>query len=160
MAITKNTIPATVDSRFVIVGDHTKVTAGNVGVDFLALALDDEWSGLTVTVTFSGCADEPTTLDYAAELEVPWEQIAEPCDLYVAVQGFDPSAAPTVDTDAGEVAEAPMPVLNAAAMTVPIVVYESGESGGMEPQQPTNTVLQRVQQDLLALEARIEKLEG
>lgn len=160
MAVSKNIIPVSVDSRFVNVSDHTKVMAGNVGVDFIALTLDDEWSGLTVTVTFSGCADEPTTLDYAAELEVPWEQIAEPCDLYVAVQGFDPGASPTVDAGAGEVAEAPMPVLNAATMTVPIAVFESGESGGVPPQQPTNSVLQRVQQDLLALEARIEKLGG
>lgn len=160
MAVERNVIPVSVEDRFVNVGDHTKVMAGNVGVDWVAIALDSEWSGLDVEVSFTGCLPEPTTADYAAEVEVPWEQIAEPCDLYIAIQGFDPSAAPTVDAEGGTVEEAPMPVLNAATMTVPITVYESGESGGMEPQQPTNSVLQRVQQDILALERGIGSVEG
>ena len=152
MAITKNIIPVSVEDRFIAVSDHTQITAGNVGVDFLAVTLDAEWGGLNTYVTFSGCAQDSTTLDYAAELEVPWEQVEEAGDLYIGVQGFDPSADVTIDTDGQLVTNGVVPVLNAMAMTVPIKVRDSGAASGTAPSEPTPGTLQRVEQDLLALE--------
>lgn len=151
MAITKNIIPVSVEDRFIAVSDHTQITAGNVGVDFLAVTLDAEWGGLKTYVTFSGCAQDSTTLDYAAELEVPWEQVEEAGDLYIGVQGFDPSADVTIDTEGQLITNGAVPVLNAMAMTVPIKVRESGASSGVTPTDPTPGTLQRVEQDLLAL---------
>ena len=152
MAITKNIIPVSVEDRFIAVSDHTQITAGNVGVDFLAVTLDAEWGGLKTYVTFAGCAQDTTTLDYAAELEVPWEQIEEAGDLYIGVQGFDPSADVTIDTEGQLVTNGVVPVLNAMAMTVPIKVRDSGAASGVAPTEPTPGTLQRVEQDLLALE--------
>ena len=152
MAITKNIIPVSVEDRFIAVSDHTQITAGNVGVDFLAVTLDAEWDGLNTYVTFSGCAQDSTTLDYAAELEVPWEQVEEAGDLYIGVQGFDPSADVTIDAEGQLVTNGVVPVLNAMAMTVPIKVRDSGAASGVAPSEPTPGTLQRVEQDLLALE--------
>ena len=152
MAITKNIIPVSVEDRFIAVSDHTQITAGNVGVDFLAVTLDAEWGGLNTYVTFQGCAQDPTTLDYAAELEVPWEQIEEAGDLYIGVQGFDPSADVSIDTEGQLVTNGVVPVLNAMAMTVPIKVRDSGAASGVAPSEPTPGTLQRVEQNLLALE--------
>lgn len=152
MAITKNIIPVSVEDRFIAVSDHTQITAGNVGVDFLAVTLDAEWGGLNTYVTFSGCAQDSTTLDYAAELEVPWEQVEEAGDLYIGVQGFDPSADVSIDTEGQLVTNGVVPVLNAMAMTVPIKVRDSGAASGVAPSEPTPGTLQRVEQDLLALE--------
>lgn len=156
MAITKNIIPVSVEDRFIAVSDHTQITAGNVGVDFLAVTLDAEWSGLNTYVTFSGCAQDSTTLDYAAELEVPWEQIEEAGDLYIGVQGFDPSADVSIDTEGQLVTNGVVPVLNAMAMTVPIKVRDSGAASGVAPTEPTPGTLQRVEQDLLAFEKLTE----
>lgn len=156
MAITKNIIPVSVEDRFIAVSDHTQITAGNVGVDFLAVTLDAEWSGLNTYVTFSGCAQDSTTLDYAAELEVPWEQIEEAGDLYIGIQGFDPSADVSIDTEGQLVTNGVVPVLNAMAMTVPIKVRDSGAASGVAPSEPTPGTLQRVEQDLLALEKLTE----
>ena len=155
MAITKNIIPVSVEDRFIAVSDHTQITAGNVGVDFLAVTLDAEWSGLNTYVTFSGCAQDSTTLDYAAELEVPWEQIEEAGDLYIGIQGFDPSADVSIDTEGQLVTNGVVPVLNAMAMTVPIKVRDSGAASGVAPSEPTPGTLQRVEQDLLALERSV-----
>lgn len=152
MAITKNIIPVSVEDRFIAVSDHTQITAGNVGVDFLAVTLDAEWDGLNTYVTFSGCAQDSTTLDYAAELEVPWEQIEEAGDLYIGVQGFDPSADVSIDTEGKLITNGVVPVLNAMAMAVPIKVRDSGAASGVAPTEPTPGTLQRVEQDLLALE--------
>ena len=152
MAITKNIIPVSVEDRFIAVSDHTQITAGNVGVDFLAVTLDAEWGGLNTYVTFQGCAQDPTTLDYAAELEVPWEQVEEAGDLYIGVQGFDPSADVSIDTEGQLVTNGVVPVLNAMAMTVPIKVRDSGAASGVAPSEPTPGTLQRVEQNLLALE--------
>ena len=152
MAITKNIIPVSVEDRFIAVSDHTQITAGNVGVDFLAVTLDAEWDGLNTYVTFSGCAQDSTTLDYASELEVPWEQVEEAGDLYIGVQGFDPSADVSIDTEGQLVTNGVVPVLNAMAMTVPIKVRDSGAASGVAPSEPTPGTLQRVEQDLLALE--------
>ena len=152
MAITKNIIPVSVENRFIAVSDHTQITAGNVGVDFLAVTLDAEWGGLNTYVTFSGCAQDSTTLDYASELEVPWEQVEEAGDLYIGVQGFDPSADVSIDTEGQLVTNGVVPVLNAMAMTVPIKVRDSGAASGVAPSEPTPGTLQRVEQDLLALE--------
>lgn len=156
MAITKNIIPVSVENRFIAVSDHTQITAGNVGVDFLAVTLDAEWGGLKTYVTFAGCAQDSTTLDYAAELEVPWEQIEEAGDLYIGIQGFDPSADVTIDTEGQLVTNGVVPVLNAMAMTVPIKVRDSGAASGVAPSEPTPGTLQRVEQDLLALEKLTE----
>ena len=156
MAITKNIIPVSVEDRFIAVSDHTQITAGNVGVDFLAVTLDAEWGGLNTYVTFSGCAQDSTTLDYAAELEVPWEQVEEAGDLYIGVQGFDPSADVSIDTEGQLVTNGVVPVLNAMAMTVPIKVRDSGAASGVAPSEPTPGTLQRVEQDLLALEKLTE----
>ena len=155
MAITKNIIPVSVEDRFIAVSDHTQITAGNVGVDFLAVTLDAEWEGLKTYVTFSGCAQDSTTLDYAAELEVPWEQVEEAGDLYIGVQGFDPSADVSIDTEGQLVTNGVVPVLNAMAMTVPIKVRDSGAASGVAPSEPTPGTLQRVEQDLLALERSV-----
>ena len=156
MAITKNIIPVSVEDRFIAVSDHTQITAGNVGVDFLAVTLDAEWDGLKTYVTFSGCAQDSTTLDYASELEVPWEQVEEAGDLYIGVQGFDPSADVSIDTEGQLVTNGVVPVLNAMAMTVPIKVRDSGAASGVAPSEPTPGTLQRVEQDLLALEKLTE----
>ena len=152
MAITKNIIPVSVENRFIAVSDHTQITAGNVGVDFLAVTLDAEWGGLKTYVTFAGCAQDTTTLDYAAELEVPWEQVEEAGDLYIGIQGFDPSADVSINTEGQLVTNGIVPVLNAMAMTVPIKVRDSGAASGVAPSEPTPGTLQRVEQDLLALE--------
>ena len=136
--------------------DHTQITAGNVGVDFLAVTLDAEWGGLNTYVTFQGCAQDSTTVDYAAELEVPWEQIEEAGDLYIGVQGFDPSADVSIDTEGQLVTNGVVPVLNAMAMTVPIKVRDSGAASGVAPSEPTPGTLQRVEQNLLALEKLTE----
>lgn len=149
---TKNIIPVSVESRFIAVADHKQITAGNVGIDFLAVTLDAEWGGLKTYVTFAGCAQDPTTLDYAAELGVPWEQIEEAGDLFLGIQGFDPSADVRVDTEGQLVTNGAVPVLNAMAMTVPIKVRDSGAASGVAPTEPTPGTLQRVEQDLLALE--------
>ena len=156
MAITKNIIPVSVEDRFIAVSDHTQITAGNVGVDFLAVTLDAEWVGLNTYVTFAGCAQDSTTLDYAAELEVPWEQIEEAGDLYIGIQGFDPSADVSIDVDGQLVTNGIVPVLNAMAMTVPIRVRDSGAASGVAPAEPTPGTLQRIEQDLLALEKLTE----
>lgn len=159
MAITKNIIPVSIEDRFIAVSDHTQITAGNVGVDFVAITLDAEWEGLNVYVTFAGCAQDPTTLDYAAELEVPWEQIEEAGDLYIGVQGFDPSADVSIDLDGQLVTNGAVPTVNAMAMTVPIKVRESGASSGVTPTDPTPGTLQRVEQDLLALERSVSSAD-
>lgn len=153
---TKNIIPVSVESRFIAVSDHTQITAGNVGIDFLAVTLDAEWDGLNTYVTFAGCAQDPTTLDYAAELGVPWEQIEEAGDLFLGIQGFDPSADVSIDTEGQLVTNGNVPVLNAMAMTVPIKVRDSGAASGVAPSEPTPGTLQRVEQDLLVLEKLTE----
>ena len=153
---TKNIIPVSVESRFIAVSDHTQITAGNVGIDFLAVTLDAEWDGLNTYVTFAGCAQDPTTLDYAAELGVPWEQIEEAGDLFLGIQGFDPSADVSIDQEGQLVTNGAVPVLNAMAMTFPIKVRDSGAASGVAPTEPTPGTLQRVEQDLLALEKLTE----
>lgn len=157
MAVEQNVIPVSVESRFIGLGDHTQVMAGNVAVDFVKITLDSEWDGLSAYVTFTGCAEEPTTVDYStAAIEIPWEQIAEAGELFVGVQGFDATADVTIDEEGQLVTNGVIPTLNAAAMTVPIQVYASSETGGTTPQQPTQGTLQRVENDILTLEKLTE----
>lgn len=157
MAVTKNIIPVSVESRFVGVSDHTHVMAGNVAVDYVQITLDSEWSGLKSFVTFTGCAENSTTVDYTTEaIEIPWEQIEEAGELFIGVQGFEATADVTVDEEGQLVVNGTAPTLNAAAMTVPIQVFESGETGGTSPSQPTQGTLQRVEQDILMLEQLTE----
>lgn len=153
MAVEKNIIDVSVEDRFVGVGDYTRPVAGNCGVDYVRIALDAEWDGLKAYVTFAGSSSTPTTVDYSADpIEVPWEQIEEAGELYIAVQGLDPSA--SVEIVDGEIVADAVPTLNAMAMTVPIFVEPGGDSSGALPQQPTNGTLQRVEADILALEAK------
>ena len=160
MAVEKNIIPVSVEDRFVNVEDHTKVMSGNVGVDFVQVTLDSAWDGLEVEVTFKGCAENATTVAYSAgPIEIPWEQIAEPCDLHIGVRGTDPSGAVTVDVENGTVENSEVPTLNADTMLVPIVVFESGASGGAAPLQPSPTLLDRVQQDILHLEGLVGNVD-
>lgn len=141
----KNLIPVSVSNRYVSVGDHTPVVAGNVGVDFIVLTLDSEWStvGGNIYVTFLGCGEEPTTVDLPESMEVgvPWEQVTEECELYVGVQALS--------TDGTTI------VLNTRSMRMPIQVRESSATDGMEPQQPTASTLQRVEEDIVRLEGLI-----
>lgn len=153
MAVTRNIIDVSVENRFIAVADYTRPVAGNRGVDYVRVALDSEWDGLKAYVTFSGCSTTPTTVDYTAEpIELPWEQVEEACELYIAVQGLDPSA--SVEIVDGEVVADTVPALNAMAMTIPIYVEPAGDSTGAQPQQPTNGTLARVEADILALEAK------
>ncbi len=153
MAVEQNIIPVSVESRFIGVSDHTHVMAGNVGVDYVKITLDSEWDGLKSFVTFTGCAQDGTTVDYTSDaIEIPWEQIEEAGELFIGVQGFEATADVTVDEEGQLVVNGTAPTLNAAAMTVPIQVFESGETGGASPQQPTQGTLQRIEQDILALE--------
>ena len=157
MAVTQNIIPVSVESRFIGVSDHTHVMAGNVAIDYVQITLDDEWSGLKSFVTFTGCAPESTTVDYTTDaIEIPWEQITDAGDLYIGIQGFEATADVTVDTEGQLVTNGTAATLNAAAMTVPIQVFESSESGGTSPSQPTQGTLVRVEQDILKLEELTE----
>ena len=157
MAVTTNIIPVSVESRFIGVSDHTHVMAGNVAIDFVQITLDDEWSGLKSFVTFTGCAPESTTVDYTTDaIEIPWEQITDAGDLYIGIQGFEATADVTVDTEGQLITNGTAATLNAAAMTVPIQVFESSESGGTSPSQPTQGTLVRVEQDILKLEELTE----
>lgn len=156
MAITQNIIKVSVEKRFIAAEDYTPIVAGNVGFDFLQLALDAEWEGLHTFVSFAGCYYQPTTCDMAELIEVPWEQITDACELYLGVQGFDPSAEVTIDQEGQLVTNGNIPVLNAYAMRLPLAVQPSGASTGAAPQQPTPSTLQRVEQDLLALEKLTE----
>lgn len=133
----RNVINASVANRGVSIAPHAPINAGNVGVDFLAIILDSEWDGLNVKVTFKGCVDKPTTMDYAELVEIPWEHIKRPCNLYVGIQGFDN------DGNA---------VLNTTKMTTPLRVQESGASGGTAPQHPTPDMLHRIEHDIARLE--------
>lgn len=142
----KNIIPVSVESRFIALGDHSPVVAGNVGVDYISLTLDSEWEGYNVHVTFAGSGEETTTVDYggtvgeAWECVVPWEQIADDCELTIGIQALN---------DDGD------EVLNTQAMRIPIYVLESGEGAGAEAQQPTAGTLQRVEQDIKELESLV-----
>lgn len=156
MAITQNIIKVSVEKRFIAAEDYTPIVAGNVGFDFLQLALDAEWEGLHTFVSFAGCYYQPTTCDMAELIEVPWEQITDACELYLGVQGFDPSADVTIDQEGQLVTNGNIPVLNAYAMRLPLAVQPSGAGTGAAPQQPTPSTLQRVEQDLLALEKLTE----
>ena len=157
----KNIIAVSVEDRFVNVADHTKVMAGNVGIDYVQIALDSEWDGLSVAVTFTGCAEESTTVDYTADpIAIPWEQIAEAGELHIGVRGTDPSGDVAVDTDEGTVTNSEVPTLNADTMLIPIQVFESGESGGQAPQQPSPTLLDRVQQDIVHLEGLVGSIDA
>ena len=142
----QNIIQLKVEQRFVNAEDHTQIAAGNVGVDFVQIALDAEWTDdLRKTVTFSGCAQDPTTVDYTTDpIEVPWEQIEEAGELYVSVQGLSATG---------------VEVLNAMSMRIPIQVRESGESGGVAPQQPTQGTLQRVEADILKFEGLVGNVD-
>lgn len=141
----KHTIAAAVTNRVLQVIDDGCVVAGNVAADYLHMTLDGEWDGLTVYVTFKGCAGSPTTVDYSDSIEIPWEQTAAPCRLYIGVQGYDAG---------GNL------VVNTQRMQRPISVKPSGEAGGAAPEQPSASTLQRVEACLETMEGIADTAQG
>lgn len=60
---------------------------GSVGCDAVALDLDSEWDGLTVTVAFEGSGVVRTASKGDGGYVVPWECLAEPGVVHVGVEG-------------------------------------------------------------------------
>jgi len=95
MTIAKNYIDVQVANRFVAVSDHTPITSGNVGVDYLRITMDDAWGGLDVKVTFLGSKDEPTTVDAGTLTKHTATDGTSPFGVLVKNIGGDDTAAPT-----------------------------------------------------------------
>lgn len=107
-----------------------QVTISN-SVNFIraSFQFDDEWNGTEKHVIFSN-GDIPTVevlLDESLSCVVPWEVLQEEGDLYVSVVGI------RGDT-----------TITTKLMDEPIKVYASGELGGSDPKEPSQTIWDQI----------------
>ena len=107
-----------------------QVTVSN-SVNFIraSFQFDNEWNGTEKHVIFSN-GDIPTVevlLDESLSCIVPWEALQEEGDLYVSVVGI------RGDT-----------TITTKLMDEPIKVYASGELGGSDPKEPSQTIWDQI----------------
>lgn len=67
--------------------DDRTLVQGTVGEDVVALDLDEEWDGLTVTVAFKHAGGSIVAAKDGAGYAVPWECNANAGRVSVAVEG-------------------------------------------------------------------------
>lgn len=113
---------------------------GTVSADRVSLDLDDEWVGLTCTVTFVSASDNitPPMSDDGTWL-VPHEMTDAVAPFGVLVEGSDGTQ-----------------LVKSARMERPLLVYPSDSSDGSGPTEPTLTEWRQAYE--LALSARCERV--
>lgn len=113
---------------------------GTVSADRVSLDLDDEWAGLTCTVTFVSASDNitPPMSDDGTWL-VPHEMTDTVSPFGVLVEGSDGTQ-----------------LVKSARMERPLLVYPSDSSDGSGPTEPTLTEWRQAYE--LALSARCERV--
>lgn len=113
---------------------------GTVSADRVSLDLDDEWAGLTCTVTFVSASDNITPpMSDDGTWPVPHEMTDKVAPFGVLVEGSDGTQ-----------------LVKSARMERPLLVYPSDSSDGSGPTEPTLT--ERRQAYELALSARCERV--
>lgn len=107
--------------------DDLVLVQGTVGEDRVVLELDDEWSGLEVSVAFLGSGEKVSpAAGHDGAYIVPWEVMERPGAVSVAIEG-----------------RADGVVLRHATMERPFVVRPScGAGDSTTPSEPTETELQ------------------
>lgn len=137
-----NIIKATVRDRRIYLQEYVPPTAGNVEHDTLEITLDDEWSGLDKRVTFYRDGNESCrehnhesmeftiAWDGQSALTIPWEVLREPGSFAFTVVGSEDG------TD--RLVTVAMPKYDR------IKVSRNGEDEGVEPGQPTEDVIRRI----------------
>lgn len=113
---------------------------GTVSADRVSLDLDDEWAGLTCTVTFVSASDNITPpMSDDGTWPVPHEMTDKVAPFGVLVEGSDGTQ-----------------LVKSARMERPLLVYPSDSSDGSGPTEPTLTEWRQAYE--LALSARCERV--
>lgn len=110
--------------------DDRTLVQGAVGEDVVALDLDEEWDGLTVTVAFKHAGGSIVAAKDGAGYAVPWECNANAGRVSVAVEG-------TADGK----------VMRHATIDQPMVVLPSEEASGASPTDPTASEYRKAYED-------------
>ena len=110
--------------------DDRALVQGTVGEDVVALDLDEEWDGLTVTVAFKHAGGSIVSAKEGAGYAVPWECNANAGRVSVAVEG-------TADGK----------VMRHATIDQPMVVLPSEEASGASPKDPTVSEYRKAYED-------------
>ena len=124
-------IKVTISGRDIKVADgYEKPSAGDVNTCLVSFTIE---GGVLLElpnkrVTFYSRAGS-VTLDYADELQIPWEVLVNAGALYLTLIGYD--------TNGNEVART-------HSMIYPIEIAKAGLYEGTEPTQPTLDVVSRI----------------